>query len=40
MICKNGSENHLSKSSILGILTERDLVYALSGGSETFRQRL
>ena len=39
MICKNGSENHLSKSSILGILTERDLVYALSGGPNTFETK-
>jgi len=38
MISKCGSsEDHLSKSSVVGILTERDLVYALSGGSETFR---
>ena len=32
MICGKGSEDHLSKSSVVGILTERDLVYALSGG--------
>lgn len=32
MICEKGSEDHLSKSSVVGILTERDLVYALSGG--------
>ena len=31
-ICGKGSEDHLSKSSVVGILTERDLVYALSGG--------
>ena len=36
MICRSGTESHLSKSSILGILTERDLVYALSGGTKTF----
>ena len=35
MICDIGSEGHLSKSSVVGILTERDLVYALSGGSKT-----
>tara|TARA_B100000686_G_C16649429_1_gene894690 strand:- start:341 stop:742 length:402 start_codon:yes stop_codon:yes gene_type:complete len=35
MICEIGSEDHLSKSSVVGILTERDLVYALSGGSKT-----
>ena len=40
MICKCGSENHLSKSSILGILTERDLVYALSAGSEKFETKV
>jgi len=39
MICKNGSENHLSKSSIIGILTERDFVYALSGGPKTFQTK-
>ena len=35
MINEAGSEEHLSKSSVVGILTERDLVYALSGGSKT-----
>ena len=39
MVCKNGSENHLSKSSIIGILTERDFVYALSGGPKTFQTK-
>ena len=39
MICENGSENHLSKSSIIGILTERDFVYALSGGPKTFQTK-
>ena len=39
MICKNGSENHLSKSSIIGILTERDFVYALSGGPKHFQTK-
>ena len=34
MISRNGSEDNLCKSSVLGILTERDLVYALSGGSK------
>ena len=34
MISKNGSEDNLCKSSVLGILTERDLVYVLSGGSK------
>ena len=39
MICKSGSEDHLSKSSVVGILTERDLVYALSGGSKTLESK-
>ena len=33
MVSASGAGDHLSKSSIVGILTERDLVYALSGGS-------
>ena len=33
MISASGVGDHLSKSSVVGILTERDLVYALSGGS-------
>ena len=37
MISENGSEDHLSKSSVVGILTERDLVYALSGGPKTLK---
>ena len=39
MIRKNGSEEHLSKASVVGILTERDLVYALSGGSKTLESK-
>jgi len=39
MICKSGSEDHLSKSSVVGILTERDLVYALSGGFKTLESK-
>ena len=39
MICKSGSEEHLSKASVVGILTERDLVYALSGGSKTLESK-
>ena len=39
MISEHGSENHLSKSSIVGILTERDLVYALSGGAKKLESK-
>ena len=39
MINESGSEEHLSKSSVVGILTERDLVYALSGGSKTIESK-
>ena len=39
MISKSGAGEHLSKSSVVGILTERDLVYALSGGSKTFQEK-
>ena len=39
MISKCGSEDHLCKSSVVGILTERDFVYALSGGSKTFESK-
>ena len=39
MINEAGSEEHLSKSSVVGILTERDLVYALSGGSKTIESK-
>jgi len=39
MISESGSEDHLSKSSVVGILTERDLVYALSGGSKTLESK-
>ena len=34
MISKTGSSSNLSRSSVVGILTERDIVYALSGGPE------
>ena len=34
MICATNAGDHLSKSSVVGILTERDLVYALSGGAK------
>ena len=39
MINEAGSEERLSKSSVVGILTERDLVYALSGGSKTIESK-
>jgi len=39
MINEAGSEEHLSKSSVVGILTERDLVYALSGGLKTIESK-
>ena len=39
MINEAGSEEHISKSSVVGILTERDLVYALSGGSKTIESK-
>ena len=39
MINEAGSGEHLSKSSVVGILTERDLVYALSGGSKTIESK-
>jgi|TARA_Y100000389_G_C17027219_1_gene301664 CBS domain-containing protein len=39
MICESGSENNLCKSSVLGILTERDLVYALSGGPNNLESK-
>lgn len=39
MINEAGSEEHLSKSSVVGILTERDVVYALSGGSKTIESK-
>ena len=39
MISKKGSEDNLCKSSVLGILTERDLVYALSGGSKNLESK-
>ena len=39
MISERGSEDHLSKSSVVGILTERDLVYALSGGDNNLESK-
>ena len=39
MIREPGSEDHLSKSSVVGILTERDIVYALSGGLKTLASK-
>ena len=39
MISECGSGDHLSKSSIVGILTERDLVYALSGGAKKLESK-
>jgi CBS domain-containing protein len=39
MISKSDSGDHLSKSSVVGILTERDLVYALSGGAQTLESK-
>ena len=39
MISERGSEDHLSKSSVVGILTERDLVYALSGGANNLESK-
>jgi len=39
MISEAESEEHLSKSSVVGILTERDLVYALSGGLKTIESK-
>ena len=39
MISKSSSGEHLSKSSVVGILTERDLVYALSGGSKKLESK-
>ena len=39
MISKCDSGDHLSKSSVVGILTERDLVYALSGGAQKLESK-
>ncbi|MDB4230477.1 CBS domain-containing protein [Gammaproteobacteria bacterium] len=39
MISKAGSSTNLSKSSVVGILTERDIVYALSGGAESLNTK-
>ena len=39
MISKTGTSDHLCKSSVVGILTERDIVYALSGGSDAFSSK-
>lgn len=40
MIAKAGSSDHLSKSSVVGILTERDIVYALSGGADLLNSKI
>ena len=40
MISEYGSGDHLSKSSVVGILTERDLVYALSAGPKTLESKI
>ena len=39
MIAKTGTSDHLCKSSVVGILTERDIVYALSGGSDALSSK-
>ena len=39
MIAKTATSDHLCKSSVVGILTERDIVYALSGGSDAFSSK-
>ena len=39
MVCASGSENNLCKSSVVGILTERDLVYALAGGHKALESK-
>ena len=39
MISKTGTSDHLCKSSVVGILTERDIVYALSGGSDALSSK-
>ena len=39
LITKEGSSDHLSKSSVAGILTERDIVYALSGGPQSLSSK-
>ena len=39
LMISKGDVAQLSKSSIIGILTERDIVYALSGGPELFDAR-
>ena len=39
MICESGSTHNLCKSSVVGILTERDLVYALSGGPKNLESK-
>jgi CBS domain-containing protein len=40
MIAKTGSSDYLSKSSVVGILTERDIVYALSGGADLLNSKI
>ena len=39
MIVKADSSDLLCKSSVVGILTERDIVYALSGGNKSLQSK-
>lgn len=39
MIAKTDSAEHLCKSSVVGILTERDIVYAMSGGAASLSSK-
>ena len=39
MIVKADSIDLLCKSSVVGILTERDIVYALSGGNKSLQSK-
>jgi CBS domain-containing protein len=39
MIAKTDSAEHLCKSSVVGILTERDIVYAMSGGAASLNSK-
>ena len=39
MIVKTDSAEHLCKSSVVGILTERDIVYAMSGGAASLNSK-
>ena len=39
MVSASGSENNLCKSTVVGILTERDLVYALAGGYKALESK-